>query len=163
MECTNVAHWSKPKENGSLPNSDNINKTVVTTSTGQRLPLGAALIVETPWGSVLSPELEGGFSTNFQTLLVIGSWNTWLGTARNKLEALIAFLIKWWLTPQGSKARWSNECELCLLPRARGPLPYHWGIFFMGPGLWLDPVSNSNRQRWLCDRCGSQALRAGEV
>lgn len=60
MECTHVAHRSKPKENGSLQNSDNINKTVVTTSTGHRLPLGAAFIVQSPWGSVQSPELEGG-------------------------------------------------------------------------------------------------------
>lgn len=87
----NVAHRSKPKENRSLQNSDNINKTVVTTSTGHRLPLGAAFIVLLPWGSVLSPKLEGGFSVNFQTWLVIDSWNNWLGTAKNKLENAYCF------------------------------------------------------------------------
>jgi hypothetical protein len=75
LECTMWPTDQSLKRTDPLQKSDNINKTVETTSTGHRLPLGAAFIVESPWGSVLSPKLEGGFSVNFQTLLVIGNWN----------------------------------------------------------------------------------------
>lgn len=135
----NVAHRSKPTENGSLQNSDSINKTVVTTSTGRRLPLRTAFIVESPWGSVLSPKLEGGFSVNFQILLVIGSWNNWLGTAKNKLEALTAFVIKWWWTPPGNKAWWRKECmnsACCPEPEAlfhTAQDSFTWGLAYGWP------------------------------
>lgn len=47
-------------------------------------PWGQLSLLVSPWGSVLSPKLEGGFSLTFQTGLVTGSWNNWLGTAKEQ-------------------------------------------------------------------------------